>query len=61
MKSLGTIIGAILILSGLFFAAQGLGYIQWPSKSFMVNDGTWLYYGAGIALAGLILIIVVRR
>jgi hypothetical protein len=61
MKSLGTFVGAILLLSGLFFAAQGLGYIQWPAESFMVNDGRLLYYGAGIALPGILLILVARR
>jgi hypothetical protein len=61
MKSLGTFIGAIALLSGVFFAAQGLGYIQWPSESFMVNDGSWFYYGAAIAFVGIVLIVVARR
>lgn len=61
MKSPLTLIGAIALLSGLFFAGQGLGYIQWPAKSFMVNDGSWFYYGTGIAIVGIILIVVARR
>src|SRR3954469_5206063 len=60
MKSLGTFVGAILLLSGLFFAAQGLGYIQWPAESFMGNDGRWFYYGAGIAFVGIVIIVVGR-
>jgi hypothetical protein len=61
MKLLGTIIGYFLVVSGLFFAAQGVGYVRWPAESFMVNNGSWLYYGAGIALVGLTFIIVGRR
>ena len=61
MKSLLGLMGAIALLSGLFFAGQGLGYIQWPFNSFMVHDGNWAYYGAGIAVVGIVLIIFSRR
>jgi hypothetical protein len=60
MRILG-IIGLLLVVSGLFFAGQGTGYIPWPQESFMVNNGSWLYYGLGIAVAGLIFIIMARR
>lgn len=61
VKFLLTLAGITLLLSGLFFAGQGLGYIQWPASSFMVNDGSWAYYGAGIAAVGLILVFLSRR
>ena len=57
MKSILTLLGAIAFLSGFFFAAQGLGFIQWPPESFMINDGRWFYYGIGIAVVGAILVI----
>jgi hypothetical protein len=61
MKSLLMIIGVVLLVSGVFFAAQGTGTIPWPRESFMVNNGSWLYYGAGIAIVGLVLIVFARR
>ncbi len=61
MKPLAALIGALLLLSGLFFAAQGAGYIQWPARSFMVDERSWIYYGAAIALAGVVLFVVSRR
>jgi hypothetical protein len=56
MRSLLMVIGVPLLLGGVFFATQGAGYVQWPAESFMVNDGHWIYYGAGIALVGIALI-----
>jgi hypothetical protein len=61
MKSLAAFIGILLLLSGLFFAAQGAGYIQWPARSFMVDERNWIYYGAAIALAGVVLFVASRR
>jgi hypothetical protein len=61
MKSLAALVGVLLLLSGLFFAAQGAGYIQWPARSFMVDERNWIYYGALIALVGVVLLIASRR
>jgi hypothetical protein len=61
MKSLLMLIGLIVFIAGLFFAAQGSGYIPWPADSFMVSATRWVYYGCGIALVGLLLMIYARR
>jgi hypothetical protein len=61
MKLLLTLIGIIALAAGLLFVGQGLGLIRWPASSFMVNDMRWVYYGGGIALVGLLLIIVAHR
>jgi hypothetical protein len=61
MKTILLLIGIIVLIVGLFFAGQGLGYIQWPTESFMVSQIKWAYYGAGIAVVGLLLIIMARR
>jgi hypothetical protein len=53
--------GAILIAFGLLFIGQGLDVIRWPSRSFMINEIKWTYYGGGIALLGLILLFIGRR
>jgi hypothetical protein len=46
------------LAAGLLFVGQGLGYIRWPASSFMISQVRWVYYGGGIALAGLILIVL---
>ena len=61
MKKFFTPGGVIALLSGLLFVGQGSGFIGWPSNSFMINDFSWVYYGAGIAIIGGILIFRGRR
>ena len=56
MKTLLRIAGIIVLLMGLFFMAQGSGYLPWPAESFMVGATQWIYYGGGIALVGFVLI-----
>jgi hypothetical protein len=61
MKTPLTIIGVILLLSGLVFMGQGSRYFPYPAESFMVGTSQWIYYGGGIALVGLVLLIVAWR
>jgi hypothetical protein len=61
MKNLLLLIGVVALAFGLLFAAQGLGYIDWPSSSFMIRDMKWAYYGGVIAAVGLALIVASRR
>ena len=61
MNPLLAILGIVALAAGLLFVGQGLGYIRWPSSSFMIDQMNWVYYGGGIAVAGLLLIILARR
>jgi uncharacterized membrane protein len=61
MRTLAMIVGIILLLAGLVFIGQGSGYFPYPASSFMVNAKEWIYYGGGIAVVGLLLIILARR
>ena len=61
MKALIMVTGAAALAAGLLFVGQGLGYVRWPASSFMINQRAWVYYGAAIAAAGLILTFVARR
>lgn len=61
MKPLLTLVGLIILVAGLFFMGQGAGYIRWPAESFMISAVDWVYYGAGIAVVGFLLIVVARR
>ena len=61
MQTLLTIAGIILLLMGLVFVGQGSGYFPYPASSFMISQTRWIYYGAGIAVVGAILIFISRR
>ncbi|OWK31643.1 hypothetical protein [Sphingomonas dokdonensis] len=54
-------LGAVLAVLGLLFIGQGLGYVQWPRSSFMLDQRVWADRGAGVAVIGLLLILVARR
>ena len=61
MQTLLTIIGIILLIMGFVFMGQGSGYFPYPASSFMINNGKWIYYGGGLAVIGLLLIVFGRR
>ncbi len=61
MKTLLTIIGASFLAMGILWALQGAGIVRWPAQSFMISQSQWIYYGAGTALVGLVILIVARR
>jgi uncharacterized membrane protein len=56
MKKLLFVIGALATILGLLWIGQGTGYIAWPQSSFMISQIQWAYYGAALAVWGLILI-----
>jgi len=61
MKTLLTLIGIILLLSGLLFMGQGSGYVPWPASSFMIGQNKWIYYGGATAVVGFLMIAFARR
>ena len=54
-------VGVAMALMGALWIGQGLGYVHWPRSSFMLDRRVWADYGAGLAVAGLLLILVARR
>ena len=58
MKAPLMLIGIVVLAAGLVFVGQGLGYIRWPASSFMISEIEWAYYGGGIAVVGILLIII---
>ncbi|HET7680504.1 MAG TPA: hypothetical protein VFK79_10260 [Xanthobacteraceae bacterium] len=61
MRTVVSLAGILLLLLGLLWIGQGTGYFPYPSYSFMVSEMTWAYRGAGVALAGIIVILLARR
>ena len=55
------ILGILALLIGLIWIGQGTGAITWPQSSFMISQIQWAYYGAALAVIGLVLIWRGRR
>ncbi|MDQ6742074.1 MAG: hypothetical protein M3Z97_04095 [Candidatus Dormibacteraeota bacterium] len=49
MKASAVVLGVILVLVGLVWIGQGLGYVQ---GSFMTGAVVWAWIGAAAALVG---------
>lgn len=60
-KRILTVLGALLVLFGIFFALQGANIIHWPLESTMLGRGVWIRNGLIIAALGAILIAGARR
>jgi uncharacterized membrane protein len=61
MRMILSVVGILAILMGLMWVGQGTGYVPWPKESFMIAQMQWAYYGAGLALFGLLLLFFSRR
>jgi hypothetical protein len=61
LRPLLMVAGLLAALMGGLWIGQGLGYIDWPQSSFMVDRREWADYGAALAVFGLVLILVARR
>lgn len=55
MRTALLIVGVMLALAGLVWAAQGAGWFPYPSHSFMIDQTRWIYYGLGTAAAGVVI------
>lgn len=55
------VVGVLLLLAGVLWAAQGSGIFPYPAASFMINQTPWIYNGGLTALAGLAAIFASRR
>lgn len=61
MRRAMAILGILCILMGLLWVGQGLGLIDWPASSFMIDERPWATRGAILAVVGIALLIVATR
>lgn len=61
LRSALMLVGAVLMIMGVFFALQGAGFIMWPADSFMLAERSWVAKGLIIALAGAAVFLIGRR
>ena len=53
--------GALMVMLGVLWIGQGTRYFPYPSNSFMVGDTSWAYYGAALAIVGVLVIVFSPR
>jgi Na+/H+ antiporter NhaC len=61
MKTPIFVVGILALLIGLLWIGQGTGIVAWPQSSSMISQIQWAWYGAALAVVGLILIWRGRR
>jgi len=61
MNTALSVLGALIVIAGLIWAAQGAGWFPYPKSSFMVDNSRWIYIGLAAAAVGVIAIAVARR
>jgi len=61
MKITLSVIGALIVIAGLIWAAQGAGWFPYPRSSFMVDNSRWIFIGLATAAGGVIVIALARR
>lgn len=61
MKTVLSVLGALIVVAGLIWAAQGAGWFPYPKSSFMIDNSRWIYIGLVTAAVGAVVIAIARR
>ena len=61
MRTLLFLLGLLMIVAGLLWAAQGSGLFPYPSRSFMIGSRPWIGWGLLMAAAGVLVAWASRR
>jgi hypothetical protein len=61
LKIVLAIVGVLALLMGLLWAGQGSGIVPYPATSPMINQSPWIWRGAILAVAGLVVFWISRR
>ncbi|TNC74393.1 hypothetical protein FHG71_03870 [Rubellimicrobium roseum] len=61
MRTFLSILGVLMIASGLLWAAQGSGLFPYPARSFMIDQTPWVWWGLLMAVVGLLVLWAARR
>jgi uncharacterized membrane protein len=61
MRNVLLIVGILCLLLGLVWIGQGTGYFPYPASSFMIRQMSWAYYGIGLAVIGVIVMVISRK
>jgi len=54
-------LAALAVIIGVIWIGQETGVFPYPASSFMIDQMSWVYRGAALAVAGLIAVVLLRR
>jgi len=54
-------LGIVVTILGLVWIGQGSGYFPYPPRSFMIDQTPWIWRGLGLAVVGVVLIVLSAR
>ncbi|EJC85462.1 hypothetical protein Rleg4DRAFT_7347 [Rhizobium leguminosarum bv. trifolii WSM2297] len=60
-RTIGYIIGLLMVLLGLIWIGQGSGYFPYPASSFMIAQTIWVLWGVILAGAGVVVLFIISR
>ncbi|UIJ82757.1 hypothetical protein [Rhizobium leguminosarum] len=60
-RTIGYVLGVLMIIFGPIWIGQGSGYFPYPSSSFMIRQTIWILWGAILAGLGVVVMIVLSR
>jgi hypothetical protein len=55
------VLGVLMIVAGLLWAAQGSRLFPYPAQSFMIGSRPWIGWGLLTAVAGVLVLWASRR
>ncbi|MBX4868449.1 hypothetical protein HJA87_11120 [Rhizobium bangladeshense] len=61
MRAIGYVIGLLMVLLGLIWIGQGSSYFPYPASSFMIAQKIWMLWGAVLAVAGIVVMVISTR
>ncbi|ARM15399.1 MULTISPECIES: hypothetical protein [Rhizobium] len=60
-RTIGYVLGVFMIIFGLIWIGQGSGYFPYPASSFMIAQKIWVLWGAILAVAGIVMMVIISR
>jgi hypothetical protein len=61
MRAVLSVVGTVIAVAGLIWAAQGAGWFPYPRSSFMIDNSRWIWIGLATAVGGIAVIALARR
>jgi hypothetical protein len=61
MRNAMTVVGALIVIAGLIWAAQGAGWFPYPRTSFMIDNSRWIWIGLATAAGGIAVSLLAQK
>ncbi|AIC30386.1 hypothetical protein IE4771_PC00261 (plasmid) [Rhizobium etli bv. mimosae str. IE4771] len=61
MRTIGYVVGLLMVVFGLIWIGQGSGYFPYPASSFMIAQKIWMLWGAILSAAGIVVMVSISR